>query len=233
MEQHTKKSKLILKLGYIGIISVLITIISDLILLGKPGSAYDFLISGTETMWDISTHRITAGTFIGVVALPFQLLGLVPIYYALKPAGKILPTVAIIPCAHAFMMGIAFHMSYAFIGSAWKLNHQTNATQITAELMNQYDLYWAILIVIMAVEILFFSVIYSIVVAKGNTLFPRWMAIFSPVSVAAITLPIIFLIPYPVGGYIGPACLNISNLTFFILTQAALHRKFKRALVPS
>lgn len=227
---HTKNSKLILKLGFMGCIGVLITIISDLILLGKPGSAYDFLISGTETMWDISTDRITAGTFIGVVALPFQLLGLVPVYYALKPAGKVWPTVAIIPCAHAFMMGIAFHMSYAFIGSAWKLNHQADAAQMTADLMNQYDLYWTLLIVIMAVEILFFSVIYSILVAKGNTLFPRWIAFFNPMSVAAITMPIIFIIPYPVGGYIGPACLNISNLTFFVLTQVALHRKFKTAL---
>jgi hypothetical protein len=85
-------------------------------------------------MWDIPIHRITVGAFVGIVVLPFQLLGLVPVCYALKSAGKVLSNVTIITYAHALLMGVAFHISYAFIGSGWKLNHRPDATQITAEL---------------------------------------------------------------------------------------------------
>lgn len=227
MEHDTGNPKLIRKLGLIGIISVLITIISDIILLGKPSPAYDFLIYGTETMWDISTLRITVGALVGTVALPFQLLGLVPVYYALKSTKKTLAAIAIVSYALALLMSVAFHFSYAFSGSAWKLNHRPDATQITAKLMQQYDLYWTILLVIMATELLLCSVIYSVVVAKGKTIYPRWMAIFSPASVVAFTLPFVFLIPYPIGGYIAPTCLNMSTLLFFILTHTVTYQRFK------
>lgn len=228
MENNTKESKLILKLGLIGIASVLITIISDFILIGKPSSTYDFLIAGTESMWDISTARITVGAFVGVVVLPFQLFGLVPVYYSLKSSGKALSAITIIAYVHALLMGVAFHISYAYIGSGWKLNHRPDATQITTELMKQYHRYWTILMVIITAEILLCSVIYSVVVAKGKTLYPRWMAIFSPASVAAFTLPLVVLLPYPIGGYIAPAYLNITTMIFYILTQTVTYRRLKR-----
>ncbi len=225
MGRNTKEFKLVMKLGFMGIIGILITIISDFFLIGKSSSAYEFLQTGTESMWDISTLRITIGTFMGVIILPFQALGVVPVYYAIKSSGKILPWIVVITYAHAILMGVAFHMAYAFIGSGWKLHHNPDATQITEGLMQQYDRYWMILMVIMAAELLVSSIIYTIIVAKGNTQFPRWMAIFSPLSVAAFTLPFIFLLPNPIGGYIAPVCLNFSTMIFFILTQVVVTRK--------
>jgi hypothetical protein len=219
MEDSTKRNEYIIKLGWIGIISVLITIISDFILLGKSSSAFDYLVNGTETMWDIPTYRITMGTFIGVIILPFQVMGLIPVYYALKPAGKIISAVILIINAHALMMGVAFHISYAYIGSAWKLNHLVATKDITLELIKQYDIYWTILIVTIAAEILVSSVIYSVVIAKGKTLYPQWMAIFSPAIVVVCTLALVVLIPSPLGGYFAPAFLNISTFVFFLLAR--------------
>ncbi len=222
-----KKSKFVLIISLLGISSVLITIISDFILIGKPNSAYDFLLLGTESMWNISAVRITVGAFVGVAVLPFQLLGLIPVYYAFKPAGKVLPVIAVIANAHTLLMGVAFHISYAFIGSGWTLYHKPDATLITEELVIQYDLYWMILAVIMSVELLLGSVIYTIVILKGKSLFPKWMAIFSPMAVMIITVPLIFLIPYPVGGYIAPASLNVSTMVFFVLILVVGYKKMK------
>jgi hypothetical protein len=219
LEDRTKRNEIIKILGWIGIISVLITILSDFILLGKPSSAYDYFVNGTKTMWDIPEYRITMGSFIGVVILPFQVMGLIPVYDALKPAGKIIPAVVLMMFAHALLMGVAFHISYAYIGSAWKLYHLIDAKDITLELINQYDIYWTILIVTIAAEILVSSVIYSVVIAKRKTLYPQWMAIFSPAIVVACTLVLVVLIPSPLGGYFAPAFLNISTIVFFLLTQ--------------
>jgi hypothetical protein len=219
LEDSTKKTSLILKLGWIGIISVLITIISDFIMLGKPSSAYTYFVNGTETMWDISTYRIAMGTFMGVIILPFQVMGLIPLYYALKPAGKVKSAVILILNVHALLMGVAFHISYAFMGSAWKLNHRVDAPDFTLELIKQYDKYWTILIITIAIEILVSSVIYTVVVAKRKTLYPKWMAIFSPAIVVACILGLVVLIPSPLGGYFAPAFLNISTLVFFLLVR--------------
>jgi hypothetical protein len=223
------KVKLVLVLSLLGIASVFITIISDFILIGKPNSAYDFLMLGTKSMWDISALRLTIGAFVGVVILPFQLLGLVPVYYALEPAGKILPIMTIIVNAHTLLMGVAFHISYAFIGSGWTHYYQENANLNTSLLVNQFDLYWMILAVIMFVELLFCSIVYVIVVVKGKTLFPKWMAIFNPMGIIIMTFPLIFAIPYPVGGYVGPAYLNISTMIFFIITLTVAYKKMKQS----
>lgn len=229
MKKKISKENLILVLSILGMTSVVITIISDFILIGKPNSAFSFLKLGTESMWDISAARIAVGAFIGVVILPFQLLGLVPVYFALRPAGKVLPVMAVIVNAHTLLMGVAFHISYAYIGSGWILHHQTEADSITSGLVDRFDLYWMILAVIMFLELLFSSIIFMVVVLKGKSLFPRWMAIFNPIGVVVMTFPFVFILPYPIGGYIAPAYLNISTMIFFIITLAVGFKKIKKA----
>ena len=229
MGKKASKSDIIRVLSLLGMLSVLITIISDFILIGKPSTAYSFLKYGTESMWDIEPWRITAGAFIGVVALPFQLLGLIPVYFALKPAGKVLPIMAVIMNAHTLLIGVAFHISYAYIGSGWIIYHKNELTnQITTEIVSKFASYWWILAVIMVVELLLSSVIYTIVVLKGKTLFPKWMAIFNPLCIVLYTFPLVFILPAPIGGYIAPAYLNLSTLLFFIITLVVVRKKMKK-----
>jgi len=227
MENKKGKTKLILIISLLGIIGVLITIISDFILIGKPTSAFTFLRVGPESMWDISASRITAGAFIGVMALPFQLLGLAPVYFALKPAGKVLPAMAVIINAHALLMGVAFHISYVYIGSSWTLHHQAAATLVTEKLVDQFSSYWMILSIIMFTEILVSSMIYILIILKGNSLFPKWMAMFSHLGVVVFTLLIVVVIPAPFGGYVGSACLNLATMIFFLLTLIVGYKRIK------
>ncbi|MHB8127425.1 MAG: DUF6796 family protein [Mobilitalea sp.] len=229
MVKKASKSDLILVLSLLGMLSVLVTIISDFILIGKPSTAYSFLKLGTESMWDIEPWKITAGAFVGVVALPFQVLGLIPVYFALKPSGKVLPVMAVIANAHMLLMGVAFHISYAYIGTGWIIYHKNELTnQITTEIVDKFASYWMILVIIMFVELLFGSIIYVIVVLKGKTLFPRWMAIFNPLCIVLYTFPIVFILPSPIGGYIAPAYLNLSTLLFFTITLVVLYKKMKK-----
>jgi len=225
MEQKTRKAKVVLILGLIGIMGVLLTIISDLILLGRPDSAYSFFKMGTESMVDIAQWRITLGTFLGVIVLPLQLLGLIPVYYGLKPSGKVMPLIMVITVAHALIMGVAFHISYAFIGSGWKFHITDAGNKIAAEMIKQFDFYWKALVIIMILEIVFSSVIYVLIVRKGNTLFPKWMAVLNPFCVVILTLFFIFILPAPVGGFVAPACLNISTMVFFGVTTARIGNK--------
>lgn len=229
MVKKASKSDVILALSLLGMLSVLVTIISDFILIGKSSTAFSFLVLGTESMWDIEPWRITAGAFIGVVVLPFQLLGLVPLYFALKPAGKVLPIIAVLTNAHMLLMGVAFHISYAYIGSGWIVYHKNELTnQITSEIVDKFDSYWMILAVIIVIELLFSSIIYIIVVLKGKSLFPKWMAIFNPLCIVLFTFPLVFILPAPIGGYIAPAYLNLSTMIFFVLIISVGYKRIKR-----
>lgn len=200
-------------------IGVFLTIVSDLLLIGRPNSAYSFLLLGTESMADISHWRITAGALFGVFVLPFQLAGLVPMYYGLKSSGKVLPAAVLIACAHAITMGVAFHVSYAYIGSGWKLYYEIGVgDKVVAELMSRYEFYWKIIVYIMIIELFAGSAIFAFLIIKGKSLYPKWMALLNPFIVLVILFPIIFSLPYPIGGYVAPAFFNIATLVFFTIS---------------
>lgn len=226
MEKKTTKANIVLTLGVVGILGVLLTIISDFILIGRPNSAYSFLKLGTESMGDIAQWRITVGTFIGVIVLPLQIAGLISVYHGLKPSGTVMPLIVVITNIHALIMGVAFHTSYAFIGSGWKLYYETGpGNKITSEIVGEFDFYWKVIVFIMVTELLFSSIIYVLLIIRGNTLYPKWMAILNPICVLLFTFPFIFILPAPIGGYIGPAFFNISTMIYFILSTTVIYKK--------
>ena len=228
MEKRSSKVGSIIAFGIVGLTGVLFTILSDLILLGRPDSAYSFLKLGTESMAYIPQWRITTGVFIGVVMLPFQIAGLIPLYYGLKPAGKVLPLITMMMNAHTLIMGVAFHMSYAYIASGWKLYYETGTGhKIASEMIKRFDYYWKIILIIMFTELLISSIIYLWIVMKGNTLFPKWMAIVNPICVILFMLPLILTLPAPIGGFTAPASLNISTMVYLSFPTFIIYKKIK------
>lgn len=229
MEKKTSKANIVLTLGLVGILGVLLTIISDFILIGRPNSTYSFLKLGTESMAEIAQWRITLGTFIGVIVLPFQIAGLISVYHGLKPSGRVMPIMVVITNAHALIMGVAFHISYAFIGSGWKLYYKTGpGNNITSEIVERFDFYWKIIVIIMFTELLFSSIIYILLILKGNTLYPKWMALLNPLCILLFIFPFIFILPAPIGGFIAPAYFNITTMVFFCFSTAIIYKKLKK-----
>lgn len=215
-------------LGLIGIIGVLLTIASDLVMLGRPDTGYSFLKLGTSSMTGIESWRITAGTFVGVFMLPFQLAGLISLYHGLRPSGRVLPVVVFLMDAHALIMGVAFHASYAFIADGWKLFDAAGKGNMDVfGLMTDFDFYWKLMIAIMFTELIASSVLFVLLVLKGRTLYPKWMAILNPFCVTALMFLVIAVIPSPVGGFVGPAVLNLSTLIFFVLSTLLIYKKLK------
>ncbi|MHB8063712.1 MAG: DUF6796 family protein [Ruminiclostridium sp.] len=230
MKNKTGKADIILAVSLVGIVGVLLTIVSDLILLGRHDNAYSFLKMGmgTQSMVDIAQWRITLGSFIGVTVLPFQIAGLTSVYYGLKPSGRVMPLIVVITNVHALIMGVAFHISYAFIGSGWKLYYEVGpGNKITSELVKQFDFYWKVLVIIMLTEILVSSITYVLLILRGKTLYPKWMAILNPICVLLFVFPIIFAIPAPFGGFIAPTYMNISTMIFLTFSTVVIYKKLK------
>lgn len=228
MENKMSKADHVLTLGLIGIAGIILTIISDLILLGKPGNAFSFFKMGTESLADIAQWRITLGAFIGAVALPFQIAGVISVYHGLKPSGKVLPFIAVIADVHALIMGVAFHISYAFIGTVWKQHYGAGqGNQITSEILKTFDFYWRVILIIAIAELIVSSIIFVFLVMKGKTLYPKRMAFLNPLSVFLIMFPLIVIIPAPLGGFIAPTYLNASTMVFISISTTVIFKKLR------
>ncbi|MHB1485248.1 MAG: DUF6796 family protein [Saccharofermentanales bacterium] len=229
------KHRIILIIGIAGIAGAVVTGISDMILLGRPVSALLFFKLGTESMAEIENWRITAGVFIGVITLPFQLLGLSSVFYGIrKNALKVSGIIMLAVFAHALFLSVAFHMGYAFIASGWKLYYQLGASNpIAAEIRDRFDTYWVILLAIMFTEILIGSVIFIFKIMRNKSLYPKWMALFNPISVFGIIFLLIILIPAPLGGFIAPAYLNLSMLAFISLSTFIIYNRLKSDIILS
>jgi hypothetical protein len=226
MYNTQKTAKFVLIMGLIGITGVLLTIISDFILIGRPSSSNAFFKLGTESMADLSQWRITVGAFLGIIVIPIQIVGLATIYYGLKSAGKIKAIIIVLTTAHTLMMAVAFHTSYAFIASGWNLYYELGTKDIVAEKMiNRFGYYWRIIIIIMSVELILSSAYFVFLILRGNTLYPKWMALFSPFCVLLYMYPVVLIAPKPIGGFIAPAFLNLATLVFFILSTITVYKK--------
>jgi hypothetical protein len=226
MYNTQKTAKFVLIMGLIGITGVLLTVISDFILIGRPSSSNAFFKLGTESMADLSQWRITVGAFLGIIVIPIQIVGLATIFYGLKSAGKIKAIIIVLTTAHTLMMAVAFHTSYAFIASGWNLYYELGTRDLIAEKMiNRFGYYWKIIIIIMSVELIFSSAYFVFLILRGNTLYPKWMALFSPFCVLLYMYPVVLIAPKPIGGFIAPAFLNLATLVFFILSTITVYKK--------
>lgn len=218
---NIKEKRIILNLGLVGIIATVLTIISDFILLGKPNSAYNYFKLGTETMATIPQFRITLGTFIGVIMIPFQIAGIIAIYFGLKPGGKIPSIFVVILMIHASIMGVAFHISYGYIGTMWRFYYK-NANPLTV--IHEFNYYWELLLIIITIEVTIASIIYVFLILKRKTLYPKWLIFFNPFCIVFYTYFIILSMPYPIGGFLGPAFLNLATLVFLTVTTLTAKR---------
>ncbi len=232
MRKQLGEAKLVLVCGLIGILGAFLTIISDVILLGRGGNASSFFMFGTEIMGHLESWRITIGTYMGVFVLPFQIFGLATVYYGLKPAGKALSFLTVLIAAHALIMGVAYHVSYAFIGSGWMAHYGIGAgSRSLTELIGKYGFYVNLAGIIILVELLLSSIFFVMAVLKKKTLYSKWMCLFNPIFIYLIMLPLIYFIPSPLGGYIAPTYLNLSTMFFLILSTTVVFKKIKRTQV--
>lgn len=220
------KQRLVLMLGLAGIAGTILTIISDLILIGKPGSGFDYFRLGTELMTDIPQWRITTGAFLGILVLPLQIVGLAVLYYGIIKAGKTAAIGTLLPLVHALIMGVAFHTCYAFLGTGWKFYYEQGLSSTAAQaMMSTYRGYWKTLIFIMVAEIILSSAFFSVYVAKGYSLFPRWMSILNPFCIFLVMFLLVNAIPAPFGGFAGSVYFNVSSMIFLILSTITVYKK--------
>ena len=218
--------------GLLAILGALVYAIGDVLLLAGKVSLADYpklkpfakLLSDAEKMVVLAPARLMWGALIGVFATPLILLGYWQVYQGLSGGTDwaVLTTIGLFGIAS--VIGAFVHGTFYYMGEyVQALNQVEESSQpVIAEMVERHKKVLVITYMPLLLFIIIASVMFSILVASGKTLFPVWMAGVNPVTMTIAWLVIKRILPQFVRDWTEGAGFNIAFLAFFLCTTLTL-----------
>lgn len=221
--------------GLLALFGAFLYAIGDVLLLASKISLDDYpklkpfakLLSDAERMVALSPNRMIWGALLGVFATPLVMLGYWQVYQGLGATQDwaVLTTIGLFGIAS--VIGAFVHGTFYFMGEyVHALNDvaETSQTVITAMI----ERHKKVLIVSYGPVIIFIiisSILFSLLVGTGKTLFPVWIAAINPVTLTIAWLLLKRLLPQLVRDWTEGAGFNIAYMAFFLFTTITLWNK--------
>jgi hypothetical protein len=222
-------------IGLLALLGAFIYAIGDVLLLASKANLDDYpklqpfakLLSDSEKMVVLSPNRMIWGALVGVFATPLILLGFWQVYQGLDGANDwaVLTTISLFGCAS--VIGAFVHGSFFYMGEyVQALNSvQAESQDVIVKMIERHK---KVLIVTYAPLLIFIavaSVLFSILVASGNTFFPVWMAGVTPLTMTIVWMLVKRILPQIVRDWTEGAGFNIAYMAFFACTTISLWNK--------
>lgn len=165
----------------------------------------------------ISLQRLTWGHFVAISFVPFYIAGYYHLYLVFKDENpKIAMTIFGLGII-AFIIGGMWISSRAQLGYlVHKIAEFPNDTALQS-MIEVYKIHAEILVKSLRIWIAAISVLFVIPILKGETIYPKWMAIFNPLFILLSILVIYIMMP-KVGYFIGPIAMNVVHFILFFLS---------------
>ncbi len=209
--------------GVLAVIGGLVNAVSDYLLQG--GLIARSAVNTYEHLAFAPYDLVALGSIIGNLALPFWLLGFLPLYIALAPAGRWLSIPPVACLGYVFSLFPGYHGSYALYAAGFHAQREAppelleTVTNLTERLHAYHDMQISVISVCIVVGSLWFLA----AVLSGRTHFSRWMVLLCPIM-APIAQQFIEMLPAPYGGFIRPAWGTILySLLFLVATTVTWH----------
>lgn len=222
--------------GLIAIVGALLYALGDVLLLASKADLEDYpklrpfakLLSDAEKMVVLSTGRMLWGALLGVFATPLVLAGYWQVYSGLAAGNQILVLTAVVLFAVASVIGAFVHGTFYFMGEyVQALNRVEAGSQaVIADMIARHRKVLIITYVPVLIIIILASILFSILVASGETAFPLWMAAVNPVTLTIAWLILKHLLPQFIRDWTEGAGFNIAYLVFFLCTTIILWNHF-------
>ncbi|ETX09658.1 hypothetical protein MUS1_06480 [Marinomonas ushuaiensis DSM 15871] len=178
-----------------------------------------FADGGFGFMQGINVDRTSLGHFLGVFGALLYPVGCYHLYLMLKPASNKLAFSAFIIGSMGFMVGVVWIGSRASISALMQLPESAEIDALVA----LYDLRYETLLQVVRVTTLLLSVIFVVLIFKGKTHYPKWMAFFNPILLIVASF-LVYLVAPQLGKHVMPIALNVA---FFIVFSLSLFMVFK------
>ena len=225
-------------LGVLGVAGSFTIMITDWVGFMRPvrvaGKSYD--VSSVPhrlasfhgvTGFGVSRSRTFWASIIGGLAMLPCGFGIVPLYFALAPAGTWLALAAVLMLAPVFVYGVISHTLYGLFAD---LNHARLATRADTEERSAIDLffaqqldYWAwFTFTILTLQALS-SFVYSYIVFSGQTHLPEWMGFLNHFLLSQLFYSTKYFMPYSLARWLVAAHMHLpSTLPLLLMTTIYL-----------
>ena len=178
---------------------------------------YDSLARFSEGGYDylkgISETRSTLGHFLGVFGATLYPVGCFHLYQTLKPANQRAAFAVFLIGTFGFIVGAVWIGSRASITALIQLPE----TPELIDLIALYDLRYETLLQVIRVTTLIISVLFIWLVLSGRSNYPKWMAIFNPITLLIANFGLFALLP-SIGKHTMPIALNVAFFIVFALS---------------
>lgn len=218
--------------GLLALLGAFLYAIGDVMLLASKAQLDQYpklkpfakILSDAEKMVNLPPNRMIWGALLGVFSTPLVLAGFWQIYRGLEGAGDTLTLVTALLFATASVIGAFVHGTFYYMGEyVQALNKVEDDSQpVIADMIARHRKVLIISYAPVLLLILTASILFSILVASGRTLFPVWMAAINPVTMTLAWLGLKRLLPQIVRDWTEGAGFNIAYFIFFACTTLTL-----------
>jgi hypothetical protein len=218
--------------GLLALLGALLYAIGDVLLLASKASLDNYpklkpfakLLSDSEKMVVLPPNRMIWGALMGVFATPLILAGFWQVYKGLNGANETLTLITGLLFAIASVIGAFVHGTFYYMGEyVQALNKVEDGSQpVITDMIARHRKVLILTYAPVLILILTASILFSILVASGKTVFPVWMAAINPVTMTMAWLTIKRVLPQFVRDWTEGAGFNIAYLAFFACTTITL-----------
>ena len=185
--------------------------------IGYDGSNFEFFNQ-------IPLQRLTKGHFIAVSFTPFYIAGYYHLYLVFKDKNPNYAKGIFVLGIIAFMIGGMWISSRANLGYlVHKIAENPNDNALQS-LIAVYKIHSEILVKSLRIWVVLISILFVIPILKGNTIYPKFMALFNPLFLLLFTL-LIYQIAPKIGYVIGPIAMNFAHFILFSVSLISIKLK--------
>ena len=170
----------------------------------------------------ISEARLTYGHFFSVLAAPLYVIGYWHLGQMFVRGGSVKSGWFITMIGgYAFVVGTAWlggRVYLAYTAHAIASGGSEETLLALTTLLGVFSEHNEPLVNTLRLAMLIVSVLWVVLIAQGKTLYPRWVAIFSPIALLLTIFVIYFYISPALGVWLLPAAMNVVHVIIFALS---------------
>jgi len=214
--------------GFAGFLAALLVGIGEFTLQFSPLGGYE--VEGYGYFANVAKDKLTIGHFFSTLAAPLYILG----YWHLgqmfiRGGSKIHGWIITLLGGYAFMVGNAWLGGRIYLALTAHEIAETTDTSVIAQLqglLSDFGMHNEPLVNALRLAMVVVSVLWVWRIVIGKTLYPRWVALFSPALILASIFTTYF-IGLNIGVWLLPAAMNVVHLIVFSISLYALHRAYR------
>lgn len=182
------------------------------------------LLSDAEKMIVLSPNRMIWGALLGVFGTPLYVAGYWHIYQGLGGANASAVLAVVGLFGTASVLGAFVHGTFYYMGEyVHALNNVSDESQaVVVQMIERHKKVLIISYAPVMIFILIASILFSILVASGETSFPIWLTWTNPFTLTIAWLVIKRILPQFARDATEGAGFNIAFMVFFACTTITL-----------